>query len=66
MNRWGLVPLDTMDDPHPDALAVAAAVEELGGFEVSLPDGWDPLSDLGDLGAEGQDAVRRGLDRLAR
>lgn len=65
VNRWGLVPLDTMDDPHPDALAVAAAVERLGDFEVSLPEGWNPLSDLGDLGPEGQDAVRRGLDRLS-
>ncbi|MEW6121634.1 MAG: hypothetical protein AB1698_03415 [Pseudomonadota bacterium] len=64
-NRWGLVPLDTQDDPHPDALAVADAVEGLASLEVDLPADWYPLSDLGDLGPEGFDAVRRGLDRLA-
>ncbi|GGF56608.1 hypothetical protein GCM10007301_15360 [Azorhizobium oxalatiphilum] len=65
VNRWGLVPLDGDHEPHPDALVVADAVEMLGEFEVALPDGWSPLSDMGDLGPEGVEAVRRGLDRLS-
>lgn len=64
-NRWGLVPLAGADDPHPDALVVADAVEALAGFEVELPEGWNPLSDMGDLGPEGLEAVSRGLDRLS-
>ncbi|MEP9378400.1 hypothetical protein ABLE91_16915 [Aquabacter sp. CN5-332] len=64
-NRWGLVPLDmAADDPHPDALAVAEAVERLGKREVELPGDWSPLSDMGDLGDEGAEAVRRGVERL--
>lgn len=66
VNRWGLVPLTrAADDPHPDALAVADAVEALAACDVNVPESWNPLSDMGDLGAEGEDAVRRGIDRLA-
>lgn len=66
-NRYGVLPLldKSPDGPHPDALAVASAVEALADFQVELPEGWNPLADMGDLGAEGLDAVRRGLDRLA-
>lgn len=65
VNRWGLVPLDVeTDGPHPDAMAVADAVERLALHEVDIPADWYPLADMGDLGAEGVDAVRRGVDRL--
>ncbi|MFG1414040.1 hypothetical protein V5G24_23345 [Xanthobacter sp. VTT E-85241] len=66
LNQWGLVPLEVEGgDPHPDALAVAAAVEDLAKLDVELPEGWNPLTDMGDLGEEGAEAVRRGLDRLS-
>ncbi|OYX15039.1 MAG: hypothetical protein B7Z15_01870 [Rhizobiales bacterium 32-66-8] len=66
-NRYGVLPLldDSPDDVHPDAVRVAEAVEGLARLEVCVPDAWHPLGDMGDLGPEGADAVRRGLDRLA-
>ncbi|MEW6256900.1 MAG: hypothetical protein AB1592_13175 [Pseudomonadota bacterium] len=66
-NRYGVLPLleDGPDEPHPDAICVAEAVEDLTGLDMEMPEGWNPLADMGDLGAEGIDAVRRGLDRLA-
>lgn len=67
VNRFGVTPLLSGgdEDPHPDALAVADAVEALAWCEVGMPEGWNPLADMGDLGPEGPDAVRRGLDRLS-
>lgn len=62
-NVYGVLPLldGSPDDPHPDAVAVADAVLGLVDLHADMPDGWAPLSDMGDLGPEGADAVRRGL-----
>ena len=66
-NRYGLIPDGSDGEPHPDAVAVAAAVERLGGCTFDLPEGWDPLADMGGAGAfgpEGAAAVARGLGAL--
>lgn len=65
-NRFGVVPdLTSTSQPHPDAIAVWIAVHELEALQFDLPDDWDPISDLGDLGPEGRAAVVRAIDRLS-
>ncbi|WP_454919231.1 hypothetical protein [Xanthobacter sediminis] len=66
-NRYGLIPDGSDGDPCADAIAVAAAVERLGRCDFDLPEGWDPLSDMGGaaaFGAEGLAAVVRGIGAL--
>lgn len=64
-NRFGLFPDRFADsEPHADAVRVHEAVTGLDRCAVDLPEGWDPLSDMGDLGPEGAGAVARGLDML--
>lgn len=64
-NRYGLVPdFTATGEPHPDAVAVHEAVEALATLEFVQPEGWNPLSDMGDLGIDGPAAVARGLARL--
>ncbi|MCL8385552.1 hypothetical protein [Xanthobacter aminoxidans] len=61
-NRYGLVPDGTAStDPHPDAVRVHDAVMALRRCDLEVPEGWAPLSDMGDLGPEGAAAVVRGL-----
>jgi hypothetical protein len=64
-NRWGVVPdRGARVEPHPDARMVAEAVLDLDQLELSLPEEWEPLGDLGDLGVLGWACVARALDRL--
>ncbi|MBP2147945.1 hypothetical protein [Xanthobacter flavus] len=63
-NRFGLFP-DAMErEPHPDAVAVFDAVERLGELVYAMPEEWNPLEDLGDLGADGPAAIARGIGLL--
>ncbi|VFU07919.1 hypothetical protein [Methylocella tundrae] len=65
LNRWGVVPIAGAEsEPHPDALAIAAAVAALDGLELGLPEDWSPFSDLGDMGVLGEAAVAATVDRL--
>lgn len=64
-NRYGVVALPcASDEPHSDALAVADAVARLDALVFVTPEGWAPLSDMGDLGALGAAAVTQGLASL--
>ncbi len=61
-NRYGLVPDTTASsEPHPDAERVHDAVMALRRYELEVPEGWNPIEDMGDLGPEGGAAVVRGL-----
>lgn len=64
-NRFGLFP-DVIEagEPHPDAVVIADAVESLAGCLFEMPEDWNPLTDMGDLGMEGAAAIARGLARL--
>lgn len=67
VNAFGMFPEQVARlwrEPHPDALAVYDAVEGLAALVLDLPEGWNPLADLGDLGADGQESIARGLDLL--
>jgi hypothetical protein len=47
VNRFGVVADESaIRPPHPNAMRVADAVQSLDEFELCLPDGWDPFSDL--------------------
>lgn len=64
-NRYGLVPdLVAQNEPHPDAVAIWASVQDLADMVLTLPEDWNPLSDMGDLGPQGAAAIRRGFDRI--
>lgn len=64
-NRFGLFPdRFATSEPHPDALRVHAAVDGLRAWEICVPEGWNPIADMGDLGPEGAAAVARGLAGL--
>lgn len=64
-NRFGLFP-DVIEagEPHADAVVIADAVEALADCLFEMPEGWNPLADMGDLGVEGGAAIARGLARL--
>lgn len=48
-NAWGVVPGFIEDgDPHPDALAVGAAVRALAGISFEIPAGWAPFPEFED------------------
>ncbi len=66
-NRFGLVPDGTDGEPCADAVAIHEAVERLGALVFDLPEGWDPLGDMGGagaFGAEGHGAVAQALASL--
>jgi hypothetical protein len=65
-NRFGVTPdRGARVGPHPDAVTVHAAVRALDWTDFVFPAGWSPYADMGDdLGDEGVDALRRGLDRV--
>lgn len=47
-NRWGVVASLAGDGPaHPDAQIIGGEVLALEGSEIGMPEGWNPLSDLG-------------------
>lgn len=64
-NGYGCVP-DTAaaSGPHPDALRIHQAVLGLDSLQVTMPDDWHPIADLGELGPAGGDVVQRGLAKL--
>lgn len=65
-NDWGLAPdLGAVREPHPVAVLVGRHVDALAAWPVVLPRGWDPLVEMGDLGALGQAAVAAAVERLA-
>ncbi len=50
-NAWGVIPdRYAKDDPHPDAIRAAVAMASLDDLELCLPDDWNPITDLGDVG----------------
>ncbi|ACL55638.1 hypothetical protein [Methylobacterium nodulans] len=64
-NRYGVVPdRYARDDAHPDAILAAEAVQALDACTFDLPEGWNPIRDLGDLGALGTAAVGQGVAAL--
>lgn len=48
-NMFGVIPgfLDE-EAPHPDALAIGAAVRGLAAVRLVIPDGWQPFADMDD------------------
>lgn len=66
-NRWGVIPdRYARDNPHPDAIEAAYAMEGLDSLELCLPDDWNPISDLGEVGEiERTDSAVAGLGRQA-
>lgn len=61
-NRYGVVPDFTADgSPHPDAIRIWHAVQGLAELHVDLPEGWNPLVDMGDLGPLGSAAIVKGI-----
>ncbi len=66
MNCFGVyVDLQANGLPHPDAEAIASSVDALDAPGLfGLPEGWDPLEDLGALDGLAAGAVARGLERL--
>jgi len=63
-NRFGVVPdFSAALPPHEDALAVHAAMIRLDQLELSIPDGWNPLSDIA-LGDHEAPAIAAALEDL--
>ena len=50
--------------PHEDALEVGKAVAELARFDVSFPEGWNPVADWQDFDGLTADATARAAERL--
>ena len=64
-NVWGVVPdRYARDDPHPDAIRAARAMECLDALELGLPEHWNPITDLGDVGLI--DRIDQEAGRLGR
>lgn len=65
-NGYGCVPdVGSASGPHPDAIRIHKAVTGLDdALQVSMPEDWAPIPDLGDLGPAGADVVQRGLAKL--
>lgn len=64
-NRFGVVPdLAAVGLPHLDAMVIHAAVVALDRWPLALPDGWNPLGDMPQLGAAGAAAVARALEAM--
>lgn len=67
VNAYGLVAdLAAAGGPDPEAERVVQAVLALDELTLGFPEGWDPLADLGDLDALGEEAIARGVGRLTR
>jgi hypothetical protein len=64
-NAFGVVPdFQASSLPHPDAFVVHEAVEALEFLQLGFPDDWDPIEDLGDLGALGKASVVQAIGAL--
>jgi hypothetical protein len=61
VNAFGVVPYAIGSDapPHPDAIKLWQAVQALDALEIEAPEGWNPIADLGDIGALGPAAVAK-------
>jgi hypothetical protein len=61
VNAFGVVPMSGYTDapPHPDAVKLWQAVQALDALEIEAPEGWNPITDLGDLGPLGAAAVAK-------
>ncbi|MEN5300180.1 hypothetical protein ABE530_17830 [Brucella sp. TWI559] len=51
--------------PHEDALEIGRAVADLAGFDVSFPEGWNPVADWHEQGDLTRDAVARAVERFS-
>jgi len=52
-NLYGVLPdLSMNGEPHADAVKVADAVVALEAFRPEVPEGWNPIDDLGDLSGD--------------
>lgn len=67
INSYGVVPLPASygSAPHPDAVTLHAAVSELAGMELVVPEDWLPLGGLSLSRSEQLEAVRRAMPRVA-
>lgn len=64
-NRYGCIPFDQSDFPHPDALLIAGAVTALSDMVVDVPDGWNPMPEIAAADRDlGDKAVRDALDKV--
>ncbi len=64
-NRFGCIPFDQGDWPHPDALRIAAAVEALADCTLDVPDGWHPMPEITEADRDlGDKAVRDALHKV--
>lgn len=66
INRFGLAPdLTSTSEPHPDAAAVWRAVQQLTDLSLTLPEDWQPLSDMPGVEEAVPEAVRAAVERLS-
>lgn len=64
-NRYGCIPFDRADFPHPDAIRIANAVSAMADLDINVPDGWNPLPEVIDADRALADiAVRDALDKV--
>lgn len=65
-NRYGCIPFDRADSPHPDALLLAREVSSLAECVLDLPEGWHPMPEMADVDAAlGHKAVGDALHKVA-
>ncbi|MBS7699182.1 MULTISPECIES: hypothetical protein [unclassified Chelatococcus] len=63
-NRYGVLPdLTALDAPHVDAVRVFDAVRALDGCAVEVPDAWDPLGDMPEIGDDAASLAAQALQR---
>lgn len=64
-NRYGCIPFDRAETPHPDALRLAAAVASLAECCIDVPQGWHPMPELSAVDADlGRRAVVDALHKV--
>lgn len=66
INRYGVVPEMNPENhqPHPDAVTVWRAVQDLAGLAMTIPEDWAPIDDLGLGEPYTSRAVALALERL--
>lgn len=66
-NRYGVVPdFSAQTFPHDDAVRVHEAVMRLDELELTIPDDWNPIEDMGDWDGHAAAAVAKALDDITR
>ncbi len=64
-NAYGVLPIAIdAGPPHPDAVVLHHAVSALDGWEIGLPEGWNPLADMNLSERDASDAVARAMPRI--